>query len=227
MRLFDYKDPFYFEPLSEEEQERVSLGHQAQLAVVADFKRRLPHSKCTYMAPTSSQKTDIIMQTGDGVSVKIEAKSVKAMVTVFDTTVRRGDRNEILDWIAKRVLVNKSGLSFADLIDQEREKDKSIGFAGDRGAAPNSGKVPAWWISSPSVLAKLRDILHQRYAAKNDNYLAIVNAAGQVSYHYVAGPKIPQIQAQPFPTILKAKTDTYGRSQPGSVRAAVKVRFAP
>lgn len=220
MKLNETKDPF--EILWEDDQERVEIGNAAQKTVINDFRKRFPGSICTYMAPPRSQKTDIQMKLQNGETVRIECKFIKKWVTIFEMTLRRGDSNSFLDWFAGRITQNSFGLPFSGLMDQERKKDKTIGFVGDSGTAKASGKVPAWHVISLSVLQKLRQMLVKRYTERDDNYLAIVKDTG-ISYHYIDGPKLPELGNLPFPNILRAKTDTYGRALKGSVRVAIKV----
>lgn len=224
MRLFNTKDPFddELQYLSEEDQQRIALGNDAQVAVAADFKKRFPRSKLISMSTRSQKKTDIEIAVSPELAIKVEVKHIKAMVTVYDSLLRRGDKNELFDWFAKRLTINPAGLGFTALMDAMRRKDKAVGFVGDPGTAPATGRVPPWWITNAQALGKLRQKLMQRYAEKGDNYLAIVGAEG-VRYFHISGPVVPELGNDPFPNVVRAKTDTYGRAPPGQVRAAIKV----
>lgn len=224
MRLFESKDPFQI--LWEDDQARIELGNRAQLQVAKDIKRKFPRSELISMSARSSKKTDIEMNINPKLPIKIEVKYIKDKVTIYDALLQRGQRDPFLDWYASRLPFNQQGLSFTQLIDLQREQDKSIGFARDKGTAPNTGKVPAWWLTSPQVLSKLRDILIKRYVERDDNYFAVVNTDGKVAYFYLQGPVVPALGKIPFPQILRAKTDTYGSAPPGCVRAAVKAYLA-
>ena len=222
MRLFESKNPFQY---IEEDQERVELGNRAQLQVSKDIKRKFSRSQIISMSAPYQKKTDIEVAINSSLIVKIEVKYIKNLVTVYDTLLHRDQLDPIFDWFASRLPFNTYNLPFTKLMDKVREKDQSIGFAGDAGAAKNSGKVPSWWISSPRVISKLRDILIKRYTDRGDNYFALVNTDGKVRYYYLQGPVVPAFGTAPFPQIARAKTDTYGRAYPGAVRAAIKVQL--
>lgn len=225
MRLFESKNPFM--QLSEDEQARIDLGNRAQIQVAKDIKRKYPRSYLVSMSPRSSKKTDIEIEINPKLPIKIEVKYIKNLVTVYDALLHRGQQDPFLDWFASRLPFNTHKLSFTQLIDKVRERgDLSVGFVGDEGTARHSGKVPVWWISSPQVLTKMRDILIKRYVTRDDNYFAVVNTDGKVAYYYLQGPIVPALGNNPFPQILKAKTDTYGSAPPGQVRAAIKAYLA-
>lgn len=219
MRLFEAKDPF--EVLTEDEQERITIGNKAQTAVARDFEWKFPGSKCVYMAGKSSKRTDIIMKLSTGQEVHIECKAMSELVTLYDSTIHRGSVDPILDWFASRATNGNENLTMAQVVDFYREKEKRYGFAGDEGSSAKTGLVPALWIRSPSVCGKLRQILMARYIERNENYFALVTSSG-ITYHYLSGIKIPELGLHPFPKIVRAKTDTYGGAGASTIRVAIK-----
>lgn len=231
MRLFEANDPFPIltEGWEEDDQERVSNGAMAQVFVARDFRRRFPSAKLTFKAPPGSQKTDIIMTMKDGTPVHLEVKIAGARITAYDTSIRRGDTDPLMDWAASTLPNNPRKLSFSDLIDAARQQDKRVGFPGDEGVA-KSGKVPAFPLQGPAVLSQLRTQLMNRYKEKGDNYLALVTpGSNKVSYYYISGPFLRGLQAGKFPSLSKAQFDTYGwDSKSGNaLRAAIKVFISP
>jgi hypothetical protein len=227
MRLFESKNPFAsYNTLWEDDQTRIEIGNRAQIQVAKDIKRKFPRSRLISMSVRGSKKTDIDVEINPKLEIKIEVKYIKNMVTVYDVLLQRNQQDSFLDWFASRLPFNTLHLSFAALIDKMRKKDKKIGFVGDEGTAQYSGKIPAWWLSSPQVTTKIRDLLIKRYIDRGDNYFAMVGVDGKVSYFHLQGPVVPALGNTPFPHVIRAKTDTYGNAPPGYVRAAIKVQLA-
>ncbi len=231
MRLFEAKDPFeLFEGYEEEdEQTRIATGAAAQKVVVKDFQKKFPASELTYQAPPGSQKTDIIMTTRDGTPVHFEVKVHGARITAYDSSLRRGDTDPLLDWAVSTLQSNKEKLTFTQLVDRMRTQNKKYGFPGDEGVA-KSGGVPALRLSGPAVLSELRKQLIKRYLERKDNYLALVDpTTSHVAYCYIQGPFLRALHPQKFPKIRAAVFDSYGYDfkSKDKLRAAIKVFLEP
>jgi hypothetical protein len=229
MRLVEANNPFPLLENEEDEQTRVDTGAAAQVFVIRDFRRKFPSSKATFLAPRGSQKTDIIMTMKNGEEVHIEVKVAGMRITAYDSSIRRGESDAMLDWAASTLPNNKHKLSFSQLIDEVRKQDRRVGFPGDPGVA-KSGKVPAFPLTGAAVLNELRKQLIARYKERGDHYLAlVVPGTNEVKYYYISGPFLRALHADKFPTLSRAQFDTYGwdPKSGNALRAAIKVFISP
>lgn len=211
-------------------QQRVSAGASAQNAFVERLQASVgPGFKLISVAPMSSQAPDVIAEI-NGQSCQFEIKgrnNQAAHITFFDRSIRRGNRDPMLDDVA-RALMGSNVDSFEKMIDVYRKKNKAVGFPGDKGAPP-SGKLPPEFRvhDNPELFARVRSYLLSHFAEAGDNYFSVVNRDDHTSSIFWTGVGANPLKAPPFPALNMVVLDTYGGAYKGAMRVALKVRLDP
>ena len=209
-------------------QSRLSLGSSAQMTIRRELKKRFgDEMRVVSFASAGSKHPDLIVDIkGKRIQIEIKGRtSSNSHITMFDTSVRRGEPNALLDELAY-VITNGKIQSFEGLIDMYRQKNPAVGFPGDEGT-PRSGKLPP---ELRSINAKFLEpvYLHilNHFHESGDNYFALYNRdTRDVEMYYTGvGPNV--LRAPQFPHLSKLIVDTYGAAYEGAMRVALKVKLA-
>ncbi len=210
--------------LFESDQARVDIGGSAQATFARAFKRKYPKSRIVSISPRSSKAADIIVKhEGQKLQFEIKARTGPEKTNVvYNTTLRRGDRDPVLDSFAR----SRGKDSFSALIDSYRKKDSQIGFPGDKGVV-KSGKIPREFYSDdPDVLSKLRAHVIKHLQANGDNYFAIHDMSTGTTSIYFTGLGDNILGAKPYPKLTSVQLDTYGRGYKGAMQIGTKAVIA-
>jgi hypothetical protein len=211
-------------------QTRVSKGAAAQQSFVERLEAAVGQGfKLVSVAPMSSQAPDVIAQiNGETCQFEIKGRtSQDSHITFFDRSIRRGNRDPLLDDIAV-ALVGSQVETFEQMIDLYRKTNKAVGFPGDAGAPP-SGKVPPEFRvhDNPELFARVRNYLLAHFGSAGDNYFAAVNRESEGASVFWTTLGANPLNAPEFPALTMVVLDTYGGAYKGAMRVALKVRLDP
>jgi len=227
-------------------QERVAAGARAQRLVRDELRHRLgDEMRRVKLARVGSKLFDIQADI-KGVRQRVEVKSMtkgKPHFAFFDTYVSKGSHSPLLDEITQRVTRGKYE-HFSECVEQEtdggfpcesqeQEVHRSIRSILNPGTTfspapatqlPKSGRVPKVLknITDPYTLDFIRSKLLADLAAKDINYLALLNSTtGKVDYYHIVGENY--IGAPNLPQVKRASFDTYGAPLQCSMRVVVRI----
>jgi hypothetical protein len=211
-------------------QTRVYAGADAQQSFVGRLQAAVGQGfKLISVAPMSSQAPDVIAEI-NGQSCQFEIKGrggQAAHITFFDRSIRRGNRDPMLDDVA-RALAGTNVESFEHMIDMYRKKNKAVGFPGDKGAPP-SGKLPPEFRvhDDPQLFERVRAHLIAHFNEAGDNYFAAMNRDNGKASVFWTGLGQNVLNAPAFPPLKSVVLDTYGGAYKGAMRVALKVTLDP
>lgn len=211
-------------------QSRLETGAQTQ-DLIADKVREMVDEdadvEVVSVAKKGSTAPDVVMKI-NGKRVQFEVKgtsSASAPITLFDKSMRRGKKDELLDMFAD-VVTNGEAETFEQAVDLYREEDPTIGFPGDEGVG-KSGKLPLAFrvdSSDKTTLRTFRDELIKHFEDGGDNYFVVHNRTKDtVDIYHVFGPN--PIKADKFPQLKQFDVRTYGGPSGGAMRVGVKIKL--
>lgn len=217
-------------------QNRVGKGADSQTKV-ADYIKDMvgeENFELVSIATKGSTKPDIITKLY-GKTIQFEVKgadSKSAPISVFDISIKRGGRDEILDQISREFSSGKFR-NFEELMDYYREQDptKSVGFVGDEGVG-RSGKLPKEFkITDSTMLGSIRNIIlkHFRKGMKGnpgDDYFVIdYRGGGDPEIYDLGSDSDKMLDVPDFPTLKSCTFATAGGASSGSIRVAFKIKI--
>ena len=175
-------------------------------------------------AGRSSKAPDIVSKI-HGLPTQIEVKNranKNAPVTVYEKSIKRGQRDRVLDAFAR---AHSGGVSktFEDFVDLLRKDNPAIGFPGDAGVT-KSGKfyVPA---EDAKTRTMMRKYIMDTMKNNSDDYFAIHTFNDNVTELYDIGSTNHEVPAKKLPNIRVVRAETYGGAYKGAMRIAIKVIF--
>jgi hypothetical protein len=211
-------------------QARVPAGAAAQQSFITRLQASVGEGfKLLSVAPMSSQAPDVIAQINQQTcQFEIKGRNNQAAhITFFDRSIRRGNRDPMLDDVA-RALMGSNVDSFEQMIDIYRKKNTAVGFPGDKGAPP-SGKLPPEFRvhDNPALFERVRAHLLAHFNEAGDNYFAVLNRDDGKASIFWTGTGPNPLEAPDFPQLTMVLLDTYGGAYKGAMRVALKVRLDP
>lgn len=205
-------------------QSRLSCGSNAQINVVNHLTQTFSDIQVRSIAKIGSTKADLVVDI-DGVVVQFEVKgtsNTRAPITLFDKSMKRGKRNQVLD-SAARVISQNAVTCFSDLVDMHRCRDKTIGFPGDVGVY-KSGRLPKGLeLTDTNTLNDIRQSIIEHFHENADNYFAVNDYNNGTVNVFWTGYGDNVLKSPMFPELKKFTMRTYGGPSAGSMRVGVKV----
>lgn len=185
-------------------------------------------------AKIGSTVPDLVVKI-DGQKVQFEIKgtsSTTAPVTFFDKSVsRKRGSPKLIDEIVKTFIkhynldIPRNKRNTIGAIDYYKEKDSSIGLAGDTGT-PKSGKLPKEFTTQdPSLMSKMRKVILEHLAEGGDNYFVIHNRSNDDLKIYYTGHGKNLLDQPPVPKFKSFSLATYGGASSGSTRVGLKIKL--
>lgn len=215
---------------------RLSNGKEAQDIVAKYFKIINPDIKCETNI-IGSTLTDLKIHINNkvlNVEIKGSPNGMKSLHTLFDKSVRRNKTvSHYIECVAGGYCsiynIEKRVTFIESLIDHFRAKDKTIGFAGDEGAA-KSGKLPICLMTTDEyILSGIRECVLDHFAESGDHYFSIFDRAASTPHIFFVGDDAVDniFDMPPLPDIIYGGLQTYGGMSAGATRIALKVKFKP
>lgn len=210
-------------------QSRVAMGATAQEKILEQLKKELGEENVELVstAPVGSAKPDLVVRIGKGQYqfVQFEIKGtggLKAPITVFDKSARRGQVPELLDKVAV-AYTGGQAQDFTEMVDMYRAEDKTIGFPGDEGTG-KSGKLPgALRTTDPEKLSNVRKVILDHFHESGDDYFAIYERESGDVHIFDTGRIMGPLDVADMPPFKKMVLATYGGPSAGAMRVGFKI----
>ena len=110
-------------------------------------------------------------------------------------------------------------------MDYYRQKDITIGLAGDDGA-PRSGKLPKeFTTTNKSILSAMHKLILDHFGEGGDNYFVIHNRNTDELQMYYTGHGTNHLKLPKLPPLKSFSLATYGGASSGSTRVGLKIKL--